>query len=509
MSTNENFFTKLFRSFFATNDPQAIKKKKLHKIAKAISKTRFSKWYKASSGHLSPDCAQFFFSVYRVVGPARTLLLSVNTNVLKNFCVEHYLSAEQKQMLSQLSESEILESQGKIPIEQIQENVKKRLTAFQKTFSSVQSEKMNQLYHHIKAFISLSTFDYYFLLKQFDYTLKELDFERTPDFKHITSVSVVENLHDFLEILLSFPFDADWHSVFTVIEKYKNVKPVNAGAWKKGVDELKTLYSSLVLENIIRHSKQNPDATFGRLNNVEDISNFYIRQVTETAEKTIYTMKRAMQNDKVASLVKSIFGSSFPSSGTKHYSVEGNKLFLSSSVSGYLYPQAMSYLKSFLIEYFKTEIRSISDLFLVRATWESGEKVQEYSDSYHELLALVDTIIQFDEALKEGEPFAMKLKASIARSNRDRNALNFVVRKVNEINGEAHRIIVTAAKLLISIANLFKQIIEDYDRPHRTLIQNWKEIEANSPKEPRNWLVHVYKKIHDFIVLEQLLIQKK
>lgn len=509
MST-ENFFVRLFNAIFHSNDPAVIKKKQLTKIAKHVSKTKFSKWYKAGSQELTRHCADFFYKVYRVVGPSRGLMTAaLSSQVLKTLAVEQFLSAEQKAVIASLSEKSIQEAQIKMTAEQLEQAVGQRIAVLQKSFTAVQTEKTNKLYQQITDFIDLATFDYYYFLKRFDYNLKELNFQVPPDFKNAKGNTVVENFAEFTEILKGIDFDADWDIVFSVIEKYKNIKPVNTAAWKKTADALRALQLSEACENICRLIKEAPEIKFADAELPKDISAEYMKQVVNSAEKTLAAIKRTRDNYNINALVQKIFGVTNPPSGTKNYTVERNKIFIGSRVAGFMYAPALSYLKSFLIEYYKTEVRAISDLFLVRATWENPDDVHAYSESYHLLLELVNKVIAFDESLKEGEELAMQIKAALARSARDQNALSFVVRKTNELNTTAYQMVVSACRELLVIARLFQAIVEDYDRPRRTLIKNWHEIESNTPKEPRPWLMSVYTKIADFIRLEQYLLQKK
>lgn len=508
MKPHRNFLIQFFRALFSSDDPEVIKKKKLAKIARNISKTRFSKWYKGDRA-LSPACAEFFFNVYRTVGPAKALLENAkSSNALKFFSVEAVLSKEQKKLLGDLSENAISSVQDKIDFGQLELEVGGKIARFEKNFTAEQMERANLLYHQVKAFVDLSLFDYYYVLKQFDRTIRELNFDVKPDFKSIPALAVIQPLHDFWDILRFFPFDADWNPVFSVIEQYKNVKPVNLPVWKKTCENLKNLYASFVLENIIKHVNEDPDMRFPASDPVADIASEYKRNVIGIAENTLQKIKRTRNTSKIEELLKRIFATAAPLSSTKNYTT-GNKLFLTTDFAGFVYAQPLSYLKSFLIEYFKTEIRELSDLFLVRATWDNPDQVKAYSESYHDLLAIVDDIVAFDEQLAEGEPLAMKIKAAIARSARDPSARGTVTRLLNDLNATAYKMIITSCQNLVTIAKLYKLIIEDYDRPRRTLLQNWHEIELNTSQPPKQWLIAAYTKIHDFVILEQMLMTKK
>lgn len=507
MSIKE-FFVKIFAGLFLSTNPEHIKKKKLSTIVRNISRTRFSKWYK-NSHVLTPAFAEFFFEIYRTVGPARVLFDNQSsTKMLKMISVEESFSEEQRRLASELSEESILLKAKELSCEALETEVHRNLNALRKSISGIQREKANQLYHMIESFASLARFDYYYLLKKFDTNIRELDFTRVPLFNTIPALSAIEQIHNFLEILLDFPFDGNWSLAFTVIEKYKNIKAVNPNDWKKIADTLKQVRNSLVIENIIRHVTEKPDEVFTTYTNVEDIFEKYLNNLYTSSEKTLLSIKRNMQLDKAQSLIKKVFATEKPSSGTKYYRQEIS-LFKNTNFSGFVYGTALSYLRSFLIEYFKTEIRTLSDLFLLRAIWKNPEYSKDYSEAYHELFSIIENINKFDENLKEGEPPFMKLKASISRSVREQDSYNFVARKLNELNASAYRLIVLASQNLITIAKLYRLIIEDYDRSRKDLLENWTEIENNSSRNVKESVLEAYDKIISFVKLEQILTSKK
>lgn len=502
-----NFFAQLFAKIFSPNDPELVKKRELAKVLKNISKTKFSRWYRPTQ-MVTADMAEFFFEVYKTVGPAKALFdNATHSRMLKFLSIEHVLTKEQKALLDDIDEERIRVLAKTMPYEALAELVNKKLKNFEKSFSDAQAKNAHELYHAIKSFVALCSFDYYFLLKQFDERLMELNFSYRPVFQDVAALAVLDSLENFLDILLNIPFESDWDTVIDVIGAYKNVKPVNLAAWKKTEQNLKTLRNSLVLENIIRHASGDPYVSFMQQNDTENISQKYMSDLFKNSEAVLTNIKKELNADVVIALVKKIFMTDQPYSAAKYYTVN-NPLFAHTQLAHFVHGTAFSYLKSFLFEYFKTEVRDISDLFLVRAIWNNPEYVKEYSESYHELFALAEAVHSFDENLKEGNPLAMKIKASLAREARDPSAHNFVIRKVNELNTEAYRSILSAARELLVIGKTFRRIIEDYDKPQRDLLANWGELEANTDRPLREWLVEVYTKIGNFIKLEQILTAK-
>ena len=168
----ESFFQKILGLFISSESPEAVKRRKLKDIAKTIGKTRYSKWYKSNSQEVLPQAAQFFYSIYKVVGPARPLLAgAASSKVLKNVTVEKSFSDKQKKLLENLSEESIIEQSKNTNAEILAEKVKKELKTFIGELDSNQIQKIDLTYQHLDAFIQFVLFDYYFLLRKFDSNL--------------------------------------------------------------------------------------------------------------------------------------------------------------------------------------------------------------------------------------------------------------------------------------------------------------------------------------------------
>lgn len=238
----------------SSESPEAVKRRKLKDIAKTIGKTRYSKWYKSSSQEVLPQAAQFFYSIYKVVGPARPLLAgAASSKVLKNVTVENSLSDKQRKLIENLSEESIIEQSKNTNAEVLAEKVKKELKTFIGELDSDQAQKIDLSYQHLDAFIQFVLFDYYFLLRKFDSNFIENNFNYTPNFQAIRGEYISEDLKDFASVFYQLSFDTDWNLIFDIIKTYKNIQPVHAGQWKKLLGALGDLRRSRALEYIIQH----------------------------------------------------------------------------------------------------------------------------------------------------------------------------------------------------------------------------------------------------------------
>ena len=506
----ESFFQKIIGLFMSSESPEAVKRRKLKDIAKTIGKTRYSKWYKSSSQEVLPQAAQFFYSIYKVVGPARPLLAgAASSKVLKNVTVENSLSDKQRKLIENLSEESIIEQSKNTNAEVLAEKVKKELKTFIGELDSNQIQKIDLSYQHLDAFIQFVLFDYYFLLRKFDSNFIENNFNYTPNFQAIRGEYISEDLKDFASVFYQLSFDTDWNLIFDIIKTYKNIQPVHAGQWKKLLGALGDLRRSQALEYIIQHITEDIIYTVETTPFTEKVTDTYVSQIKTNTQNVIHKLIEEQRSSKVAVLINKIFGEQVIS-GMKNYVIDANRAFTRRGLSGYIYAEEMSYLKSFLIEYVKTDIRALCDLFLVRGNWGGfAGTTADFSNSFHAIMQVTSKTIEFDDKLSEVSDIGVKFRTLLSRMEREKEAGRQAAKLLNDVNDTALKLINISLKHIIVIGNNFKTIIADYDKPRRELIQNWKEIEQNSERPVREWLVEAYKKIYDFTMLMQLFIKKE
>ena len=60
-------------------------------------------------------------------------------------------------------------------------------------------------------------------------------------------------------------------------------------------------------------------------------------------------------------------------------------------LGGYTQTQGMNYLKGYLIDYFKRDVREIVDILIIRGQWTTNLQMQQLSDVYHGLLEMPRT----------------------------------------------------------------------------------------------------------------------
>ncbi len=504
-----SFLTRILQIFLPRDDAEAIKKRHLKALAKEISKNKFSRWYKPSSEEFQPQIARFFFELYKIVGPARALLASASSSkVLKAITVEQNLSKRQHQIREKLTPEAIKERTKTTKPKELSIQVQKEFDAFMREFDGKKIDEIDTLYRQLNEFIHFVLFDYYFFLKKFDPALPEDKFSYTPNFATVNGEYLKDELKDFIVVLNGLSLDANWEKLFAIITAYKNVQPVNAPLWKKHLSLLNDVRRSHILEKIIQHITKDTAYTVEISPFTEKVTDDYLKQIERSIDNTLKDIITEQKNSQVAVMVQRVFGNEIPS-GTKYYNPRSNAAFEKRGIEGYIYADAMNYLKSFLVEYFKSDVRALSDLILVRGQWTQQVLSAEYSESYHNLMHISTKILEFDEKLSEVSEMGVKFRTLLSRMEREKDAGRQVQKYLNDVNETALKLLKFSIKNIMTLGNAIKNCIADYDKPHRDLLQNWKEIEQHSDKPIREWMTAVYTKIYNFIMLEQVVLKKE
>ena len=501
-----SLWQKFLNLLFSTNtSPEAVTKKKLKEIAKSLNKTRYGKWYKASGMEIKPAMAEFFYNIYKVIGPSKAVLVNANSSkVLKSITVEYFLTDAQLKIVQGITDNAIEERSANTDVDSLVAQVKKEVATFTGEFNTGQVQKADLIYEHMDAFINFVMFDFYFFLKKFDPAIIENNFNYIPKFQIVRGEYLIDALKDFATVLYALPQEVDWAVVFKVLEKYKNIKLVNEAQWKKIFNTLQDIKRTRVMELLICHISSDPFYRIKTEPFTEKITDSYISNVKKATNIALDKLIQKQKSGQVAVLVKKIFGDTI-TSGMKNYTVVSNEIFKKRGVNGFVHAEAMNYLKAFLIDYVKADIRELSDLLLVRGNWGTQSVTQDYSNSYHAIMQLATKVVEFDEQFKPGSDLSVKFRTLLSRMEREKEAGRQLQKLLDTVNDAAFKIISMTAKHLLVIGSNFKDVLEDYDKTTNNLIHNWKEIEKYASRDIKPWLIEAYKKIYDFIMLMKVM----
>lgn len=498
-----NVVQRLTALIFRSSDPERVKRRQLKQIAKTLKKKRV-RFYKQRGDMVEPGMARFFYQLYRVLGPARAILSrSDMSETMGTILVESFLSEEELALREPLSEEAVRESTAKGDSQKVLEKLKQDLRDFVGVFDTVKSHEINEAYRLLATLLGSINFDFYYLLKKFDSTIPENDFVYKPAFTQISGSYVSEQLKDFLDVVNPLDTEADWSRILDVLKDYRGLDVVNGDGWKRALQLIKEVKRSEVLELVVKLIDADPSYAPAAGETSQDIVDRYLTKIKRETELSIQKIGQEKRAARVEHLSKLVFGTS-AISRVANYSERLSTQLLKKKAGGFVHITALNYLKAYLLDYLKKDIRDVVDLLLIKGKWATGQVSQQLSEAYHQLLNTSTEIVQFDEALADDGDVGRKVKALLLRAGRDKNSTSQLAQLVRKANDTAKGFIVKSAQNLITLGKTLKLALEDYTRTDHELVINWHEIESDIDSDIKQLIVDAYKQIYHFLELLKL-----
>lgn len=499
-------FQRFAEIFSGGNDPERKKKRILKEIGKQLGKQKF-KFYKTKGKEILPGLPRFFFNMYKVLGAAQALLENAKSSgALKIIIIESALTDKQRDLLEEFSEETIRQRAEKEDVKEIASKIKEEIVTFFSYFDNQRIGEINRQYDLFLIFMQIINFDYYFMLKKFDANLQENNFTYNPDFENLSGEYILDDLKDFLEILPLLDPDDNWEGLFDILKIFKGTDIIARNDWKKLIRVLVNIRNSESILLLVRHIMDDPYYKVTSLAPKEHIVEDYLHKMKTQTELTLQKIVQGKRNSKIENLAKVIFNSPVVAR-TKNYTEKGNILFSKKMLSGYIHIAPLNYLKAFLLDFVKKDIKEIVDLFLIKAQWATNIVSQQLSESFHHLIQISDDLIKLDDSLAEEAELGVKLKSLVSKADKDQNSLSVLKQLLKEINEKAARMIKEAGQSLIGLAKNLKSLLDEYSRHGKETVVNWKELDIAAENKIKEKLTIIYKQIYYFIQLIQMFFK--
>ncbi|MBI9106134.1 MAG: hypothetical protein JEZ04_05265 [Spirochaetales bacterium] len=498
------FFSKIFSFLIQASDPERDKKKQLKEIYKQINKHKYN-FYKPKSDEALSALAKFVYEIYTIIGPAKVLLDHAEASVvLKTIIIENSLSDEQLNIRASFEESEIREAVKKDDgdVKQVTESLKSNLVNFFSLFETQKVQSINATYNLMTIFLDFISFDFYFFLRKFDSRFPENDFTYNPRFEDINGEYIADDLKDFLVLIPFLDLDAAWEDLFDVLSSYKGAEVLNRKDWLKMLKKIRDVRMSKILDLVVQSIEKDPSFSYKAQRPSNRIVEDYLTKLKNQVELTIQKILKEKRSSKIDNLAFKIFGTNAVSR-MKFYTDKANLAFAKKMLGGYTYIMPMNYLKAFLVDYCKKDIREICDILLIRGKWTTNISSQQLSEAFYGLMSTADELIIFDERLSEEGEKGVEITKLLKRRDADKSNIQSLRKSIKEVNDDAQRLINTTGLHLVSIAKSFKLVIEDYQKKPHELLTNWKELEPLIEGGVVERMSEVYRKCYYFVQLLQ------
>ncbi len=496
--------TRLLSLFLQANDPDREKRRLLKRVAQRLRKQR-PKLYNPRKKTAEPALGRVLHEFYRALGPAQVILQSAESSkLLKQTVVEASFTEEQLELRDGFSEQVIRERAESTDPKELADELKEEWREFCRDFDSVTIKEMHREHELVQALVALIGYDYYYLLRKFDSKYPEGDFLYNPHFDSLEAGYIAEELKHFCELLCRVESEGSWEKALDMLRQYRQSEVVSWSVWQKLLRSVGTLQRRKVLELLVRLIEEDPfyqPETKGR---EERIVDEYLSELKIKIDSVLRSTVNDRRTEKRESMARKVFGDVAMSKLT-NYTEEANRRFIRRTLPGYTHTVPLGYLKAFLLDYYKKDVKEVVGLLLIKGKWIGNSVSGPLSDAHQQLLMISKRILEFDDSLEEDEQLGMIVKNANLKAIRNKNNITALAQLLNGINETAKDLVFRAARDLITVGKVLRSLLEDRKRQPAELMLNWSEIDGILEPNLSGRLVGVYNKLYQFIQLIRMI----
>lgn len=501
-------FEKIASLLGKTHNPEAEKRRLLKFLRKDILQSEYHKFFKMQREELGPLMGKFFFDLYKPIIPLQILMQNVAKSTrMKQLIIKYYMDNELLTLREQLNPTSIEERAQSTNNKELLVQVKNDLDRFSSKFSSNCTVLIDRTYNLLLTLAAFATFDFFYILKHFDKNFSVQVPNYQPKFEQVKAIVLIEALKDFLEVAYPLDQSEGWDTLFKILKSSKNeVDIIDPAQWKRLLSLLHEVQRSSIIVLIIRFVEKNPVWQSKPNFSDEHIAKDYLQMIQAEVEECINKIMNSRRNALIDGLACTVFGT-LPGERMKYYTERHSEIYEKKNMGSFLYTREINYLKVFLIDYYKKEIRELCDLFLIRGQWTMQSQAKPLSDAFHAIMTISERLISFDEDLSDDRETTSRMKNYLMRADRDKGQAHSLRILLGTVNEAARNLSVAAAKELITLGIQLKILYNDYEKnPHEYII-NWKEIESASETPIIQRIGAAHKQIYNFIRMLKLFIE--
>lgn len=492
----EGFLIKLINFFTGSTTQERIKKRKLKEIAKSLNQIKY-KFYNPKKDLVLPAFGNYFYEIFRICQNfSKFFDVKNHSTTIKIILFDALLTKKQKNFKEKLKKEyieDLLKSNNDYT--KVIEEIKTILSEFVKSFDAEVVRAINTTYNQIVDLSNIITFDWYALLHKMDASISETNFNYKPVFETIEGKYILEDLIAINDNIFSLNFNNDWNYVYNYVSiAYEDNSFINL--LKKLLNFLKIIKNNNYLTKMIQLISKDPFFQPKDFHSKEKIVQDYINNFQIEIQKIVQEVIKIYNKEKLNKLLLEIFKTTVIIR-LKNYTQKVNESLTSKGVNSiFKYIDIMNYLKAFLLDICKGDIKARIDQLIIKGNWETNTHSSEYSSLLEKFTKLSDKIIDFDNKCGEDEIFGRELKRLMLAVKHDSKAKLLITKLIDKIDSNAHQLLLEGINILNSSANLIKALIEDFSLKNPKMIINFHRIKWDFPNSNiKQDLLDIYKKL--------------
>jgi hypothetical protein len=495
-----NFIEKIFEIITGFTNDERIKQRKLKDISKKLRHLKL-KFYNFKKDQVLQPLGEYFYEIYRLSqNLSKFMDTKKHSKSIKQMLFEIFSSEAQKKLRLELERDNIdkmvrASSNPKEAIATIKNNIKEYI----KSFDAETVKKINNTYNQMADLSNIVTFDWFFLVHKFDSEITDTNFNYKPDFEIIEGKYVIDELITLNDYLETIDFNKDWKNVLEYLKAVSDDEGL-LNILRRILKYCKTLKQDNYLLHMIRLIQKDPFFKSQTFSNSAKIVQDYIYNFQVELQAIVNNALKDLKKAKIDKLLMDIFHKT-AIVRLKNYSDKTNELLEKKGIIGFLHIEPINYLKAFLLDFCKGEIKPRIDALIIKGTWSTHTASSEYSSLLDQFNKLSDKIIEFDDSCSEEETYGRTIRKLIFAVKHDPNAKQLLKKTIYKVDSDAYQIIIAGINLFALTNKKIKELIDDYNSKSPSIIVDINKIRWDFQDEYAVEMSDILRKTNNFIAL--------
>jgi len=502
----EDFMDKVF-SLFSGDGLTDEKQSMLKAVGKDLNQNKHAKFFKLRTEETDPSFTSFLFSVFKTIHPLKMFMKDEKKMyLLRAMTVDSCISGSIKETISRLEVSALDVKARTMSGEQLIESIQADIDLLNNQFDSKAVLTVNHRYEQASALNQFVMYNFVGFFKKFDPHFTEGSVKIEPKFPPIKTILIIDQISDFLTVSQPIVRDEDWNGLIGLINKIEGHDLVTTEDFNSMINMLREIHASKILELMVQFTLRNPVWHWKHSVFRETIAESWLESKKTEGYGYIAKINLARKNSQISALTKQIFETA-ELVRLDNYTVHNSETYRKKNVEYFLFAEGLNYLKAFIEDYLVKEIKELCDIIIIRGQWTNNSMSREMSESLHKLLEIPVRIDDLDIVMGEDGSDGSRLRAAVARVDRDSTQIRYINSIVIKNNNEALDIINESANEFIVIGKHLKNLIEDIQKKHPELLINWREVNLVSKEPIKERMINNFKRINYFVQLLHLCTQ--
>jgi hypothetical protein len=502
----EDLMDKVF-SFFSSDGLSDEKHNMLKGIAKELSQSKYSRFFKVRSEEVDPSFTSYLFSVYKIIYPIKEFYKDQKKlTKLKSLIVESCIDNNIREITKRLDAAVLNEKAKTMSPEDLIASIQADVDLLVSQFGPSRIAAVDHRYELARNLGQFVNFNFFGFFRKFDTHFADGTFIIEPKFPAVKTILIIDQLGDFLGATQPLKPEDNWAGLLELLKECNGSILVIPEQFEHMIKTIREIHVSKIIQLMVQYTLRNPVWQY-RLSAVhEPIGQTWLELKKSEAYEYIGRINNAKKNRQINALTKQVFESS-DLVRLENYTVLLSENYQKRNVEYYLYAEGLKYLQAFIDDYIEKEMKELCDILLIRGQWTNNTMSREMSQNMHIIIETLNSISELESLLAEDGPDGSRLRAAMLRIDRDptqARTINVIVSKNNE---KALETINQAAQALIVIGKHLKNLIEDLQKKHPELLVNWRELNLASKEPLTQRMVADFKRINYFIQLMHLCTQ--